>query len=71
MFKGIINFLKGDDNLDLNAIEAKLDALEKAAEKRIAAKEAYLSELAENVHQKQQDIGHLKEVKKRYENAVN
>jgi len=62
----IVGRIREDEVLD-----QVLDALEEAAEKRIAAKEAYLSELAENVHQKQQDIGHLKEVKKRYENAVN
>jgi hypothetical protein len=55
MLKGIINFFKGDDDdLDLDAIDAKLDALEKAADERIAAKEAYLSQLTENVQQKKQ-----------------
>ncbi len=43
MLKGIINFLKGDDDLDLDAIDAKLDALEKAADERIAVKEKYLA----------------------------
>lgn len=42
MLKGIINFLKGNDD-ELNAIDAKLDALEKAADERIAAKEARLN----------------------------
>jgi hypothetical protein len=72
MLKCIINFFKGDDNnLDLDAIEARLDTLEKAADKRIAAKEAYVEQLVENVRQKQQQVIHLEEVKKRYENTIN
>jgi len=71
MLKGIINFLKGNDNLDLNAIVSKLDTLEKAADKRIAAKEAYLAELTENVRQQQQEVRQLKEVNKRYKNSIN
>jgi hypothetical protein len=72
MFKGIINFLKSNGNdLDLKAIEVKLDALEEAADKRIAAKEAYLAELTENVRQQQQEVRQLKEVNKRYKNSIN
>lgn len=49
MLKGITNFFKSnDDDLDLDAIDAKLDALEKAADERIAAKEARLKELTKN-----------------------
>jgi uncharacterized protein YlxW (UPF0749 family) len=52
-------------------VASLLDALEKAADERIAAKEAYLAQLTENVQQKQQEVNRLKEVVKRYENAVN
>ncbi len=71
MLKGIINFFKGDDDLDLDAIDGKLDALEKAADKRIAAKEAYLKQLTENVEQKQQQVNELKQVIKQYDNTLN
>jgi uncharacterized coiled-coil protein SlyX len=70
MLKGIINFFKGSDD-ELEAIDARLDALEKASGERIAAKEAYLAKLTKNVQQKQQEVNQLKEVVKRYENAVN
>ncbi len=71
MLKGIINFFKGDDDLDLDAIDAKLDALEKAADERIAAKEAYLKQLTENIEQKQQQVNELKQVVKQYDNTLN
>jgi endonuclease IV len=72
MFKAIINFFNGNDNdLDLDAIDAKLDALERAADERIAVKEACLAQITESVQQKQQEFNQLKEIVKRYENAVN
>jgi hypothetical protein len=72
MFKAIINFFNGNDNnLDLDAIDAKVDALQKAADERIAAKETCLAQITEGVQQKQQEVNQLKEVVKRYENTVN
>ncbi|MEG3876679.1 hypothetical protein QT972_04740 [Microcoleus sp. herbarium7] len=72
MLKRIINFFKGNNNnLDLDVIDAKLDVLEKAADKRIATKEVYLAQLTEIVQQKQQEVNQLKEVVRRYENTAN
>ena len=52
-------------------VASLLDALEKAADERIAAKKKYLAQLTENAQQKQQEVNHLKGVVKRYEKAVN
>ena len=69
MLKGIINFFKGSDD-ELDAIDARLDALEKAADERIAAKEATLKELTKNCDERRKNIEVLQENVVRYEKAI-
>jgi uncharacterized coiled-coil protein SlyX len=70
MLKGIINFFKGNDD-ELDAIEARLDALEKAADERIAAKEAILKQLNQSCDERQKNIEVLQENVARYQKAIN
>jgi len=70
MLKGIINFFKDNDN-ELDAIEARLDALEKAADERIAAKEAVLKQLSQSCDERQKNIEVLQENVARYQKAIN
>lgn len=70
MIKKIINFLVGNDGFDLNAIESHLDALEKASDERIAAKEHKLKDLEESINQKKVDIEQLRDKVNRQEKSL-